>query len=102
MCRCWNLEMASPWGLDSAALLSRHAGDLPWLSLDDGDLLDLDFSCEELAPVPSNLAGAQGAPEGVLPADDVGAAHPPPQSAPPASELRHWRCLTCGGHCSYR
>ena len=93
--------MLSPWGLDSPALLSRHAGDPPWLSLDDGDLLDLDFSNEELPLVSSNLAGAQGAPEGVL-FDDVGVAHPPAQSAPLASELRHWRCLTCVGPCSYR
>ena len=94
--------MANPWGLDSPALLSHQGGDLTWLSLDEGDLLDLDFPVEELPLVSSNPHVAQAVPEGVLPADDVGAADPPAQSAPLASELRHWRCLTCTGACSYR
>ena len=95
--------MASPWGIDSPALLSRQ-GDLPgWLTLlqdQEGDLLDLDFSFEELPLVSStpHVAGAQ-VPHHVLPPDDVGATEPPAQSAPTASELRRWRCLTCAGAC---
>jgi hypothetical protein len=102
------LHVGSPWGLASPPTLSRQEGDLPWSLLqDEGSLLDLDldfpFEDSELPLLPLNPPVTGVAPEGLhTPAEQGDGADHPAQSAPVASELRQWRCLTCTGPCSFR